>query len=252
MALGPSWCKFAKPQWRLPKLEVDGDWGRHTQEAVEAFRASIGLDPHGPVDGDVWQVLVAGEGLQVVDSVDVSAIPYKGRDGKDHVLNSDYGEVYANDIEAGGGHPLRLNRKVGKGVEDAIQRIITDVGDNMIALLRFQGHGNHGTWFTVKAGDPVDLKAADPKAFKELAADWHGYIDIHNFDKHKLTLAKLTPYFAPFGCVRAPAAGSVPTTKIIAAAKTRQPLESTCVRGQARPVLHKANSVVFFFSKALY
>ena len=84
-----------------PKLDVDGIWGRHTQEAVEAFRASIGTDPGGPVDHDVWQVLIAGEGLQVVDSVDVSAIPYKGRDGKDHVLNSDYGEIFADDIEAG-------------------------------------------------------------------------------------------------------------------------------------------------------
>jgi hypothetical protein len=82
-----------------------------------------------------------------------------------------------------------------------VTKIINSVGTSSIALLRFHGHGNHGTWFTIAASDPVDLKAADPNAFAMLAADWHGYLDLKHFDAHKLTLAKLTDHFAKFGSV---------------------------------------------------
>jgi peptidoglycan hydrolase-like protein with peptidoglycan-binding domain len=184
-----------------PKLSVDGIWGPKTEKAVETFRKSLGLKPAGPVDKDVFPKLLDGEGLQVVDSVDMGSIPYT--DKKTGLpRNMDSGQEAAiEDLVAAGAHPLQMTRDPGQSVEHAVQKIINAVGTDEIALLRFHGHGNHGTWFTIAASDPVDLKEEDPAAYKVLAADWHGYLDLKHFDQHKLTLGKLTDYFAPFGSV---------------------------------------------------
>jgi hypothetical protein len=185
-----------------PKLRVDGVWGDKTQTAVEAFRKASNLEPGGPIDADAWKPLIAGQSLKLVDSVDVSSLTFQNKEtGKQETLLSG-SEPDAKALKEGGGAPLLMTRHPLSGLEDAIQRIITYVGnDDEIALLRFHGHGNHGYWFTVEAGDPVDLKEKDPKAYRALAADWHGYLSNENFHKHKLTLAKLKPYFAKFASV---------------------------------------------------
>jgi hypothetical protein len=184
-------------------LDIDGVFGGQTYRAVIAFQKGVpggALQPDGVVGPKTWPYLVDGADLTVADSVDVTDLPYiDKKTGLPRVQESE-DEGDAKELEAGGGHPIRQRRVPGHGVEDAVQKIINYVGnDQEIALLRFHGHGNHGTWFTIEAGDPVDLSEKSPEAYKALAADENGYLTEKNFHIHKLTLARLTPYFAPYG-----------------------------------------------------
>jgi hypothetical protein len=183
-------------------LDVDGDFGNLTYRAVIAFQKSVpggALKPDGAVGPKTWPYLIDGTDLAVVDSVDVTDLPYiDKKTGMPRVQESG-NEGDAEELEKGGGHPLRQRRVAGHAVEDAVQRILTYLGsDKEICLLRFHGHGNHGTWFTIEAGDPVDLSEKSPEAYKALADD-DGYLTEKNFHLHKLTLGRLTPYFAPYG-----------------------------------------------------
>ncbi len=176
-------------------LDVDGIWGRHTNDAVNDFRSSLGK-PAGPVDGPVWLKLVDGTGLKLVDSVDMA--PNSGNEGDWDALKE------------AGDDPIEETRDVGHGVEDAVTRIITRAASKgSIALLRFHGHGHQGQWMTIAIGDPLDTldgkfsktRAEGRKAYLEMKADWHSYIDLAHVDKLSPTLRRLNPYFAPFASV---------------------------------------------------
>jgi hypothetical protein len=190
-------------------LEVDGSFGNHTYQAVVHFQKTYfpmaSLTPDGVVGPKTWPWLIADTGMELVDAVDVSTLTYTNQQThQQETLRSEYTEDIAADLKAAGGHPLELTRHPGHGIEDAVQRIITSVGNSAgIALLRFHGHGNYGTWFTVEVGDPVDLieEKHDQAAYRDLAADKASYLTKDNFDAYKLVLGKLTPYFEPFASV---------------------------------------------------
>lgn len=57
-----------------PNLKVDGQYGGKTAHAVQGFRGSVMLTSgRGDVeDGPVWQRLICGTSLQVLDIVDVT------------------------------------------------------------------------------------------------------------------------------------------------------------------------------------
>jgi len=172
-----------------PALDVDGIYGKKTQAVVEDFRQASGLAREGMVDGLVWKPpLVAGTKLRIVDSVDMA--PESGNQG-------DFDE-----LKEGGGDPIAQSRHIGKGVEDAIDRIIAKAEESgTIAILRFHGHGHQGQWWTVSIGDPLHTKDKDLKAYQALKADWPSYIDVAHVEKLLPTLRRLKPYFAKFGSV---------------------------------------------------
>jgi hypothetical protein len=67
-------------------------------------------------------------------------------------------------------------------------------------LLRFYGHGNRGTWFTIAVGDPVHAES-NRTLHQAMVADWHGYIDLNHVNRLAPTLRRLNPYFARFASV---------------------------------------------------
>lgn len=171
-----------------PKVGVDGIYGPKTQEAVEDFREVAKKGREGMMDGEVWHQLITGTGLRLVDSVDMA--PDSGNQG-------DFDE-----LTQAGGTPIAQTRSVGKGVADAIDRIIAAAEKaGTIALLRFHGHGHQGAWWTVAVGDPLGVKKKDEAAYKELKGDWPSYIHMKHVEKLLPTLRKLRPYFAKFGSV---------------------------------------------------
>lgn len=110
-------------------LDVDGDFGRRTHEAVRSFQDANGLDPTGEVDPATWSVLARVHSLVVVDHIDATAAsvlledgPYL-RDGHSHVEVS-YG--------------------MSRGLRDLIGRLLMQHPPRSVALLRFHGHGGPG------------------------------------------------------------------------------------------------------------
>jgi len=57
---------------RGEQIAVDGVFGPKTRDAVRAFQTKSHVRPDGVVGEQSWRELIRGQGLQVIDAVDVT------------------------------------------------------------------------------------------------------------------------------------------------------------------------------------
>lgn len=152
-------------------------------EVVNAYRISRGFHTFGAVDGQLFADLIHGTRLKIVDSLDASG--------------GDITKLFVQADKATGAlTPLMNARRVGHGVDDAVDKILARASHHHVALLRFIGHGNEGNWLSVALGDPYHLrKSGQTAAYNALKADWKSYLDYAHLDRHRPTLSKLKPTF---------------------------------------------------------
>jgi hypothetical protein len=164
-------------------LVVDGHFGPKTRAAVVDFQGNNGIAPPNAVVGpDTWWKLPLGKNTEVVDVVDVG--------------DPGVGGGAVTELTKAKGDPIELGLMCG-GIEQMVNDVIGKAGGSgTMALLRITGHGNLGRWMTVSVGSVAHLPAKD---YKEVAEEDHSYIALANFDKLAPTLARLKPYFAPYG-----------------------------------------------------
>ncbi len=163
-------------------VNVDGQFGQSMISAVTSFKKRVGLAGTTAVRPELWWKLPLGSNTLVVDVVDVGD-PKVG------------GGAVQNLVQAGG-DPIQLGLMCA-GVEQMVSDVIRKSnGPGTIALLRITGHGNLGRWMTVSVGDVVDATKTEQKI---LASEDHSYVASANFTKLSHVLARLKPYFAPYG-----------------------------------------------------
>jgi hypothetical protein len=168
-------------------LVPDGIFGPKTQQAAVDFQERVHAgDLKGLAGEDTWPKLLQNTEVTIVDAVDVT----------DPMLETD-----ADVWEKYGSHPLRTGGMCN-GLESVIQRIIAQAnGPDSIGLLRFDGHGNHGHWWTISVGEVVDLAKENSQEYKAVAKEWHSYIDTKHVDDLAAVLQPLKHYLAPYGSV---------------------------------------------------
>src|ERR1700730_13352690 len=111
------------------RLEVDGDFGKETEKAVKSFQRARHMTADGIVGRDTWARLASGEGLKIVDCVDV--------------FDKSLSDLEATDIANVGGHHLVIGG-ASNGVEAAVNMIVSSVQSGSVFLLRFHRHGGPG------------------------------------------------------------------------------------------------------------
>ena len=167
-------------------VTINGIWDQQCHKAVVEYREKLNLNPLGPVDGKVFFNLLQDSKLKVVDSMDASA---------------GYPTVIKNqDMVKAGIKPLLNEHISGKGVANAVNKIIVRAQSHRIGLLRIFGHGNRGTWICMAVGDPVHTRASgDEAGYRKMEADYKSYIDYSHFESHRKILTSLKHLFASFG-----------------------------------------------------
>ncbi len=149
---------------------MDGIFGRNTREAVRGFQRERGLNPDGVVGKDTWAALISGEGLKVIDSVDVTN-------------PKDMGYEDAA-IRGAGGRPI-VNFGMCNGIKDVTGKIRMRAGVGDVVLLRFHGHGAPGE-MGVTTGTGSEISSEFGVTFLDSLARY---------------LQRLWTVFAPFGSV---------------------------------------------------
>lgn len=173
---------------RLNNIDVciNGIWDQQCLKAVEQYRAKLNLPPMGPVGPKVFFNLIQNCKLKVIDSLDASA--------------GEVADVTVKDMKKAGINILMNERVPGRGVANAVDKIVNRAKDHKIGLLRIFGHGNGGNWISVALGDPYHLrKSGHQKEYEALKADWQSYIDYSHYERHRETLTRISPLFACFG-----------------------------------------------------
>ena len=170
-------------------VPMNGLFDRTTWNAAVNLRIATGHEPVGPINSDIFASLLSGRRLKVIHSVDAQA-----------------GEVRVEaekDLRKRGIDPLLIKRHIGHGVEDAVNQIIRRCQGFRMAMLRFIGHGNEGTWMSIAVGNPFHERehGIQTPAYKAMKADWRSYISLAHLADHLPTLVRLKPYFAPYGSV---------------------------------------------------
>jgi hypothetical protein len=155
-------------------LEVDGQFGSHTKQAVINFQRSCGLLPDGSVGQQTWGSLSSGFRLPIIDCVDVW----------DDALYSH--EV--NDLRRAGGNPILIGG-MSNGVEQAVEEIINAASGRNVFLLRFHGHGSEGV-----AG------VSDGEG--EVGSGHRSYLDLETYATMGPILEPLREVFGPYGSVQ--------------------------------------------------
>ena len=164
------------------ELTVDGVFGRRTRAAVLEFQTSKHLGHDGVVGPDTWRELAAGTTEPIIDVVDIGDPMLHFRE--------------AVELRNAGSDPIELG-----GMCNGITQMVGDVisraeSTGPIALLRITGHGNLGRWMTVSVGDIAHLHGQE---YDVIAGEYFSYINLEHFDEVAPILARLRPYFAPFG-----------------------------------------------------
>ncbi|MEZ5345960.1 MAG: hypothetical protein R2681_10440 [Pyrinomonadaceae bacterium] len=166
-------------------VRINGIWDNDCLNAVMEYRKKLNLHPMGPIDPKVFFNLIQDSRLKVIDSLDASA-----------------GEVAAvtqKEMHQAGINVLMNERVPGRGVANAVDKIIKRSKDHRIGLLRIFGHGNGGNWISVALGDPYHLrKSGHQQEYEALKADWQSYLDYSHYERHRPALKKIKPLFAPF------------------------------------------------------
>ena len=114
-----------------PNLKVDGQYGGKTAHAVQDFRGRVMLTSGrgDVVDGPVWQRLVGGTSLQVLDVVDVT---------DPAIVDAVVPDVSQFTV------PILIGA-MSNGVGQAITEIKSRArGSGSLLLIRFHGHGAPG------------------------------------------------------------------------------------------------------------
>jgi len=170
-------------------VPMNGVFDRATWDAAVRLRIATGHEPRGPINSEIFASLLDGTRLKVIHSVDAQA--------------GDVRVIAEKDLRARGIDPLLIKRRVGHGVEDAVKQIIHRAQGFRIAMLRFIGHGNEGTWMSIAVGNPYHERehGHQTPAYKAMKADWHSYISLAHLADHLPTLVRLKPFFAPYGSV---------------------------------------------------
>lgn len=122
-------------------ITVDGIYGPKTRQAVYAFQEEHHLGRDGVVGKNTWPALIRGEGLTVIDSVDVTN-------------PKDMGYEDAA-IRQAGGDPI-VNFGMCNGVKVVVTKIMGRGKTGGVVLLRFHGHGSPGSMgITVGTGNEI-------------------------------------------------------------------------------------------------
>ncbi|MEM9831786.1 MAG: peptidoglycan-binding domain-containing protein [Bacteroidota bacterium] len=154
-------------------IAVDGDFGRKTREAVINFQQNHHLNDDGIIGKNTWAALVRGQGLQVIDTVDVAEVADIGYEDQD--------------IRDAGGNPI-VNHGMSGGLRVVLDQILARGQLGRVVLLRFHGHGSPGN-MGLSTGTRSDVPSS------EFTADYFRIERFRNF------LARLAPLFCPFGSV---------------------------------------------------
>lgn len=190
---------------RLKNIDVriNGIFDQACLKGVKEFRSRLKMPPEGPVDGKVFLSLIQNTKLKVIDSIDASG--GGATEAQQHEL-----------LKTGVVKPLMNERIPGRGVANATEKILKRSKDHKICLLRLHGHGNEGTWVCVALGDPYHArKNGHMKEYEAMKADWKSYIDYSHFERHRETLAQISPLFAAFGSVELNSCTIAKQTKLI-------------------------------------
>jgi hypothetical protein len=184
-------------------VQINGIWDQACLKGVEEFRKRLNMHPMGPVDGKVFLSLIQDTKLKVIDSIDASG---------GGATEAQQREL----LRTGASRPLMNERVPGRGVANATEKILKRAKDHRICLLRLHGHGNEGTWICIALGDPYHArKSGQVKEYEAMKADWKSYIDYSHFERHRDTLAQISPLFAPFGSVELNSCTIAKQTKLI-------------------------------------
>ena len=118
--------------WNLRRhlLTVDGVFGSLTRSEVVYFQQHQGITPSGQVQQNTWQQLTQHNRMVISDLVDVS----------DSLLEGSVTVLRNN-----GSMPLEIGR-MSNATAGITSRILSSgVERGKLVLLRFHGHGNHGS-----------------------------------------------------------------------------------------------------------
>jgi len=154
-------------------IAVDGDFGRKTREAVINFQQSHRLKDDGIIGQNTWAALTRGQGLQVIDTIDVANTADIGYEDQD--------------IRDAGGNPI-VNHGMSSGLQVVLNQILTRGRRGRVVLLRFHGHGSPGS-MGVSDGTMSDVYSSDIRT---------NYFKYPKFQKF---ITRLAPMFCPFGSV---------------------------------------------------
>jgi hypothetical protein len=167
-------------------VRITGKYDEECSKGVKQYRERLNMHPLGSVDANVFFHLLQNSKLKIIDSIDGSA--------------GDLQELVVKEMKRAGINPLINQRLVGRGVANAVDKIVERAENHRIGLLRITGHGNRGNWISVAIGDPVGaLKEGRMNDYEEMKKDWKSYIDYSHFERHRSTLSKITSLFASFG-----------------------------------------------------
>jgi hypothetical protein len=98
-------------------------------------------------------------------------------------------------LREAGSDPIELGL-LCNGVGQMVTNVLRRAPDGNIALLRIQGHGNFGTWFTVSVGSVAHL----PKAEKDIVrGEYYSYLSPEHLPELLPVLSPLRGRFASFG-----------------------------------------------------
>ena len=150
-------------------LDVDGDFGTQTKDAVEAFQdARPGLTPDGVIGSETWPRLSANANLPIVDCIDV--------------FDPSLYQLERRFLRGIGANPITIGG-MSNGIEQAVRDIASRYSD--VFLLRFHGHGAPGV-AGVSDGEG-DVSSAS------------------SFEDDRAThaaLSRLRRVFGPYGCIQ--------------------------------------------------
>ena len=129
------------------RLNVDGDFGGRTRDAVKALQRSLTIPETGRVEAEEWRAMMAAMPFATFDHADVDDAVValtQGNFAESLRAGHQFGVIALGDM-ARAGHPVS-STGIGSstGVGMLVGRIVSAGASNRIGLLRIFGHGNRG------------------------------------------------------------------------------------------------------------
>jgi hypothetical protein len=154
-------------------ITADGIYGPRTKAAVQSFQSLHKLVKDGIVGNNTWNALTKVSGYQTIDVVDCSDPSLRQHE--------------MADIRSAGGDPIVVYGNIDT-IGFLAQKILSRGKRSNIMLLRFHGHGGHGT---------QNITGTTINGSPHMAS-----ISIHSFAKTARILAPIRNLMLPFGSVQ--------------------------------------------------